>query len=269
MSPQPPTGAPQARPPGPLHERVLGLLGEAIVHGDHPAGTVLRIEELEARYGVSRTVVREAVKVLESMALVASRRRVGVTVQPMDRWNVYDPRVIRWRLAGPERLAQLTSISQLRRAVEPLAARLAAGRATADQVRELSAAAGGMAHTARVPDLLEYLQHDIVFHTTLLAASGNEMMAALAPVVGEVLAGRTHHDLMPATPEPLAVALHAAVATAVASGDEDRAESAMRAIVDEAQQAVAEIAAAEGAVAEGSPAGSAVAEGVPAEGAAG
>ena len=88
MSPQPPAGVDPASPTGPLHERILGLLGEAIVHGTHPAGTVLRIEELEAQYGVSRTVVREAVKVLESMALVASRRRVGVTVQPLARWNL-------------------------------------------------------------------------------------------------------------------------------------------------------------------------------------
>ena len=83
-----------------LHGRLLADLGPAIASGGIPEGAVLRMEELEARYGVSRTVVREAVRVLEAMRLVASRRRVGITVQPKSGWDVFDPLVIRWRLAG-------------------------------------------------------------------------------------------------------------------------------------------------------------------------
>ena len=79
-----------------------------------PASTrrarVLRIDELESRYGVSRTVVREAVRVLEAMHLVESRRRVGVTVRRTEEWNVFDPAVIRWRLAGADRPRQLRSL---------------------------------------------------------------------------------------------------------------------------------------------------------------
>src|SRR5664279_4349741 len=70
------------------------------------------MQELEARYGVSRTVIREVVKVLESLQIVTSRRRVGVRVRPRHEWNVFDPRIIRWRLDGPDRPAPLRSLSQ-------------------------------------------------------------------------------------------------------------------------------------------------------------
>ena len=225
-----------------LHARALDAIGQAVVDGDLPPGEPVLLDDFAGRLGVSRSVVREVVRVLESMGLVRSRRRVGVVVLPASEWAVFDPQVIRWRLSGPGRLDQLSSISQLRRGVEPLAARLAAAHADEAAARALSAAAAGMAMTARVPDLLAYLDHDVTFHTTLLTASGNEMFAALAPVVREVLAGRTHHHLMPATPEPLAVRLHATVAAAVAAGDGESAETAMRAIVDEAQTAMEHIA---------------------------
>lgn len=94
-----------------LHSQVLATLGLAITAGEYPPGTVLRTDELAQRFDVSRTVVREVVRVLESMHLVESRRRVGVTVLPIAGWNVYDPQVIRWRLAGADRPRQLRSLT--------------------------------------------------------------------------------------------------------------------------------------------------------------
>jgi DNA-binding FadR family transcriptional regulator len=102
----------------------------------------------------------------------------------------------------------------------------------------LTAAVIGMAITGRQGDLETYLAHDRSFHCALLEASGNDMFAALASVVGEVLTGRTHHHLMPAHPEPVAIRLHGDIAEAVAAGDGARAEQAMRAIVAEAQRAM-------------------------------
>jgi DNA-binding FadR family transcriptional regulator len=214
-----------------LPGRLLADLGPAIASGEIPAGTVLRAEELEARYGVSRTVVREAVRILESMRLVAPRRRVGITVQPRSEWEVFDPQVIRWRLAGADRAAQLRSLGSLRSAVEPAAAALAAVHATDDQRRALSALAVELTVTARAADLETFLRHDIDFHAVVLAASGNEMFAHLGGTVAEVLRGRTEHQLMPHQPREYAVRLHRDVADAVCAGDAERAEQAMRAIV--------------------------------------
>ena len=147
-----------------LHGHVLETLGPAITAGDYPPGSVLRTDELAQRFDVSRSVMREAVRVLESMHLVESRRRVGVTVRPKAEWNVYDPQVIRWRLAGADRPRQLRSLTVLRSAIEPVAAGLAARHATAEQCAELTECALGMVATSRGHQLEGYLVHDVAFH---------------------------------------------------------------------------------------------------------
>jgi DNA-binding FadR family transcriptional regulator len=221
-----------------LHADLLEKLGRQIDDGDLVEGRVLRLEELESHFAVSRTVAREAVRVLESMGMVTSRRRVGVTVEPRSRWNVYDPMIIRWRLAGIDREAQLRSLSELRTGFEPVAARYAAGRATPEQCGMLTGAVMDMAVHGRSGDLQAYLDADILFHRTLLEASGNEMLGALADVVAEVLTGRTQHGLMPARPEQAAIRLHADVAQAVQCGDAAAAHRAMTEIISEATEAM-------------------------------
>ncbi|AOW86185.1 MULTISPECIES: FadR/GntR family transcriptional regulator [Streptomyces] len=213
-----------------LHGRVLDTLGPAITAGEYPAGSVLRTDELAQRFEVSRSVMREAVRVLESMHLVESRRRVGVTVLPECEWNVYDPQVIRWRLAGSERPRQLRSLTVLRSAIEPVAAGLAARLATPEQCAELTECALGMVANSRGHRLEAYLFHDVAFHRVVLAASGNEMFARLGGVVAEVLAGRTHHDVMFEDPDPAAVTLHVQVAEAIRARDAARAEELTREI---------------------------------------
>lgn len=223
-----------------LHENVLTALGTAVVSGEYPAGQVINLERVSAEHEVSRSVAREAVRVLESMGMVASRRRVGITIQPAEHWNVFDPRLIRWRLESGDRAAQLVSLSELRRGFEPAAAALAARRADPHQCRIMAAAVSDMVMHGRVGDLESYLQADKVFHRTLLEASGNEMFRALNAVVSEVLTGRTHHGMMPDEPNPVAIALHDEVARAIRLRDEAGAERAMRAIIDEAKAAVAD-----------------------------
>ncbi|MEU2421579.1 FadR/GntR family transcriptional regulator [Streptomyces sp. NPDC007851] len=213
-----------------LHGRVLDTLGPAITAGEYPPGSVLRTDELAQHFEVSRSVMREAVRVLESMHLVESRRRVGVIVRPRAEWNVYDPQVIRWRLAGADRPHQLRSLTVLRSAIEPVAARLAAKNATAQQCAELTECALGMVANSRGHRLEQYLVHDMAFHRVILTASGNEMFARLGDVVAEVLAGRTHHEVMFEDPAPAAVTLHVQLAEAVREGDADRSEQLTRAI---------------------------------------
>ncbi|MCV7302249.1 FadR family transcriptional regulator [Mycobacterium barrassiae] len=225
---------------GALHGSLLEALGAAIVSGDYCAGQVITLDGVSAQHKVSRSVVREAVRVLESMGMVESRRRVGVTVQPAHKWNVFDPRLIRWRLESGDRAAQLLSLSELRRGFEPAAAALAARRADPHQCRVMAAAVSDMVVHGRSGDLEAYLLADKMFHQTMLEASGNEMFRALNGVVAEVLTGRTHHGMMPATPNPAAIELHDEVARAIRLRDEAAAERAMRAIIDEAASAVSE-----------------------------
>ena len=225
---------------GALHGNLLTALGTAIVSGKYSPGQVLTLDGVSAEYGLSRSVAREAIRVLESMGMVASRRRVGITIQPSENWNVFDPRVIRWRLESEDRAAQLVSLSELRRGFEPAAAALAARRADPHQCRIMAAAVSDMVVHGRSGDLDAYLLADKIFHQTLLEASGNEMFRALNGVVAEVLTGRTHHGMMPETPNPVAIELHDEVARAIRLRDDAAAERAMRAIIDEAVSAVTE-----------------------------
>ncbi|MFC0447550.1 FadR/GntR family transcriptional regulator [Rhodococcus jostii] len=221
-----------------LHETVLDQLGSDIVAGVVAAGTRISADDVVTQYSVSRTVVREVVRVLESLGLLAVRRRVGITVLGEDHWNSLDPSVIRWKLAGPQRFEQLSSLSELRSGIEPLAARLAATRATPEQCGALTAAVIGMSSTSRAADTDAYLAHDSDFHRTLLAASGNPLLRAMSQIVVEVLEGRTRHSLMPHVAETEAIRLHGVVASSIQMGDPDAAEKAMRAIVTESATAV-------------------------------
>lgn len=221
-----------------LHESVVQRWGWDIVSGALAPGTRIVADDAAVQLGVSRTVVREAVRVLESMGLLTVRRRVGITVLPPDQWNPFDLNIIRWRLAGPDRVQHLQSLSELRSAIEPLAARLAARNATPEQCGALTAAVIGMSSTSRAANADAYLGHDADFHRVLLTASGNPMLAGLADVVVEVLAGRTRHSLMPGTAEPEAIRLHGVVASAIQGGDGVTADDAMRAIVTESATAI-------------------------------
>ncbi|MFP3464248.1 FadR/GntR family transcriptional regulator [Leifsonia sp. SIMBA_070] len=224
--------------PGSLHEQAIASLGARIVSGDIPVGTVLTPEGL----GISRTVLRECIRVLESLGLVQARRRRGTVVLPAGQWQALDPRILGWRLAGPDRLDALGDLSELRLAVEPVAARLASSRATPEQCGALTAAIVGMSATQRSADRDEYLAHDRDFHRILLEASGNPVFAALNSAVAEALNGRTAHALMPHNANPEAIRLHEEVAAAVRRGDAAAAEDGMRAIVEEADAAVQRVA---------------------------
>ncbi|MGW4794585.1 FadR/GntR family transcriptional regulator [Nonomuraea sp. NPDC004297] len=208
-----------------LHGQVVDGLGRSLAAGELRAGEVLRLEDVQERFGVSRTVAREAVRVLESKRLVSSRPRVGVTVRPMSAWNLYDTQVIRWRLTSPGRAAQLRELAELRAAVEPAAAALAAGSAGSPARQELLVHAHALTTAARAGDGAGFVTADAAFHRVLLGASGNGMFAQLAEVVEELLVAR--RDLLPpARLDDPAVGRHLDVAVAVAEG---RAEDAARA----------------------------------------
>ena len=182
--------------PGSFLER----LGLAIADGTLAPHTVLRIDELEAQYKVARSVVREAAKVLCSMGMLESRRRLGTVVQEEESWNLYDPQVIRWRLASPGRLDQLRALNELRGAIEPQAARLAAERISLEDGSELVSLAARLWAAGQGDKQEQFLTLDIEFHAAVLKASGNPMFSQLHNLVREVLSGRTEHGLMPHLP---------------------------------------------------------------------
>jgi DNA-binding FadR family transcriptional regulator len=237
ISPLPPALTGLYEPPSPssdLHATTVDRLGLGMCSGEMASGSIVRIDELEERFGVSRSVVREALRVLASMGMVTSRRRVGVQVRPATEWNLYDPQVIRWRLASHGRVGQLRSLSELRTAVEPQAAALAAMRAPLASASELMGLSGKLWEAGRSGDTELFLRLDIQFHRLVLSSSGNEMFGMLDSLVAEVLTGRTHYGLMPQHPHEEALQMHVDVASAIQRSNPEDAQAAMLAIMTRA-----------------------------------
>ncbi|MDJ0353671.1 FCD domain-containing protein [Pseudarthrobacter sp. PH31-O2] len=231
-------GADRGEPVRALHLRVLDELGEGIVSGTFAPGQRLTLEGIQQQYGISRTLARDTTRVLESMNLVYSRRRVGIVVQDSAHWNVFDPKLVRWRLASGRRTEQYASLTELRIAVEPIAAAGAARRAGSAERRRLVTLAAELRRLGEAGDLEGFLTADIAFHQLLLHSSGNEMFQALDGMVAEVLSSRTRQRLMPFHPRQEALQAHENVAAAVAAGDAGAAESAMHRILEEVRTAM-------------------------------
>lgn len=221
-----------------LNERITETLGQDIVSGLLRPGDRLTLDGLQQEFGVSRTVVRDCMRTLESMNLVYSKRRIGIVVQEPGQWSVFDPRIIRWRLAGPHGNAQFRALTELRVGVEPVAAAGAARHADTTARTRITELAGQMRRQGEAGELEAFLQTDIEFHTLLLRISGNDMFASLQDVVAAVLTGRTRQGLMPLCPREEALAGHELVAAAVAAGDSGAALAHMSALLEEVRQAV-------------------------------
>jgi DNA-binding FadR family transcriptional regulator len=203
----------------------------ALTSGQYPSGTILRLDELTTKYGVSRTVAREAVRVLEALRMVRTRPKIGMIVLPVGEWNQFDPQLIRWRLAGSDRRDLLRQLSQLRAAVEPVAAGLAALNASAEQKAELSQRAADMRRHAVAGDIPGFLAADVAFHRLVFLASGNDLFVHAGEVTAEVLHGRVEFRLMPPALETTALDWHALVAEAIGRSDSAEAERVSRCIV--------------------------------------
>ncbi|TCO64649.1 FadR/GntR family transcriptional regulator [Actinocrispum wychmicini] len=221
-----------------LHAHLLDSLGMALASGRYPSGTILRLDELTTRYGVSRTVAREAVRVLEALRMVRSRPKVGMTVLPATDWNLFDPQLIRWRLAGSDRRRLLGQLSQLRGAVEPVAAGLAATHATAEQRAELSRFADEMRAHAVAGDMGRFIAADVAFHRIVFLACGNDLFVHVGEVTATVLNGRKELSLLPATANREALDWHVLVAEAIRRGDAAAAERVARSIVEQSADEV-------------------------------
>ena len=216
-----------------LHAHVLETLGQRIVDGALATGAVVRPELVASEFGVSRSVVREALRVLQSLGLVEPRQRVGTQVLPTSSWELLAPTVIRWRGASPAYFAQQRELLELRLGVEPVAAALAAGVPSApgpgDAVLE---AARAMLDACDAEDSRAYLEADVRFHRALLTGSGNAVFTHFAGTVEALLRTRTSESRDTITRWTHdAASRHEAVALAIVAGDGAAAGEAATALL--------------------------------------
>jgi DNA-binding FadR family transcriptional regulator len=160
---------------------IVDSLGRAIVSGAYSAASPLPVEaELAKQYGVSRTLIREAVKMITAKGLVGAYPRQGVFVKAEQEWDLLDPDILHWLLDRGMSYALSRELAQLRLAVEPKAAAQAAQTATEKQKATLQATLGRIAASERGED--DGLAALIAFHEGILRASGNRFYARIDAV---------------------------------------------------------------------------------------
>ncbi|MFG2333468.1 FadR/GntR family transcriptional regulator [Streptomyces sp. NPDC048604] len=211
-----------------LHGQLVQQLGQMIVSGDLGADRPLVPEEIGQRFEVSRTVVRESLRVLEAKGLVSARPNVGTRVRPVSDWNLLDPDIIEWRAFGPQRDDQRRELNELRWIIEPLAARLAAGHGREDVQQRLADMVEIMGHAFAQADGLTFARADAEFHSLLIQLAGNRMLEHLSGIVAAALqvSGATATGCE--RPGESCLAHHARIVDCLASGDAQGAETAMR-----------------------------------------
>ena len=176
------------RPPSKssLHTQVAEQLGSQIMQGKLEPGFILPNETvLGMQFGVSRTVLREAIKVLASKGLVEVRRKTGTRVRSNTDWNSLDPEVLSWQFSGTGVPAVLADLLELRRLIEPSAARFASLRATTCEVEAIGEALRDMEQSAGAPE--RSVEADLRFHLAILEATHNTFMRPFGALVQAAL----------------------------------------------------------------------------------
>lgn len=225
-----------------LHGEVVEKIGLRILTGVYPPGMVLFVEDLERELGVSKTVVREALKVLGAKGLVDSRPKRGTLVRPRTAWSLLDPDLLLWRQVSRNDPGFLRDLSEVRFIVEPEGARLAALRCTLEDLSELEQALANMDLATDAGDGAAFTEADLAFHRVLLLSAHNELLAQMEIVieVGLRLRDQTVHSSRN-WPDPMPV--HRAILDAVRAGQAELAAAATRAMLG---QSVEDISATGG-----------------------
>ena len=220
-----------------LTHGMLDLLGKAIVTGQYDERPFPTEAEIAQAHGVSRSVTREAVKMLTAKGLVSARPRQGTIVQPASSWNLFDADILRWLLDRKFSVELLRHFNQLRIGIEPEAAALAAAGHDAADMAAIRAGLARMAAAEQNYD--DPLEADIAFHVAILRASGNPFYAQFQTVVATAL--RTSIRFTNRIKGRSAnIADHAAVADAIAARDADGARDAMRRIIGDVLDLIAD-----------------------------
>lgn len=217
------------------HGQVVNELGARIVSGRLGREESIDLGRLEVELDISRTMLREALKVLAAKGLIDARQKRGTFVLPRSRWHLLDADVLRWQFSARPTGELLGQLAEVRAIVEPAGARLAAQRRDDADLAALSAALDAIAESTS--DTAAAVDADLRFHRALLAASHNELLERMAAMIEVGLAARDAlvHDGHGAPVEG-PVPAHQAVFDAVRAGDPDAAEHAMRALLDQAER---------------------------------
>jgi DNA-binding FadR family transcriptional regulator len=225
-----PSRAAYGYPRGGLHGQIVHAIGRRIVNGAIRPGELL---PADSHLRASRTVVREAIKVLAAKGLVESRPKTGTRVRAPESWNLLDPDVLAWQQEGTPQPVFLRKLTEVRSIVEPAAAEMAAKRARAPELAALDGAFREMkAALARKPaDYEAFDRADIVFHRAILQACHNDVLEQMSAMVYSALLVSFHATSRLPGRARDSLPRHRAILEAIRAHDPRRAGAAMRRLV--------------------------------------
>jgi DNA-binding FadR family transcriptional regulator len=215
------------------HDQIVAVLATEILKGIHKPGTNMPPEPaLIERFQVSRTVMREVMKTLAAKGFVVSKTRIGTRVLDPVNWNFFDADVLAWRVRMGLDDSFQQDLTEIRRAVEPAAAALAARRRTTADVARLRAQVARMSATGHSRQ--SFAEADLEFHLAIGSASGNPLMRAIASVIEAALVASftMSSPVDDASDHEITANSHAAIVDAIEARDEAAAAAAMLKVID-------------------------------------
>lgn len=218
----------------PQQNQIARTLGIEILTGVIQPGAILPGEtELLTRFRISRTVLREVMKTLAAKGFIVSKARVGTRVQTAAHWNFFDPDVISWKMAIGYDATFRDDLAEIRRAIEPRGAALAARRRSGDDIALLRRCiarmrAGG--HSRR-----SFAEADLQLHLTIAAASGNPLIRSIGAIIEAALVASFTLNSAIDEEHVLVESIdrHEAIVDAIEAGDEAMAAAAMLHVIEQ------------------------------------
>jgi GntR family transcriptional regulator, galactonate operon transcriptional repressor len=222
-----------------LVDQVVHRIGQSIVSGEFVSGSSLPNEtEWCEQLEVSRSVLREALRVLVSKNMISIRVRRGGRIREQVEWNLLDPDILLWRSLTEDPSQFAAELFELRRFIEPEAASLAATRIQDVQLEELERACRAMEMAGE--DTARYFEPDTRFHRTILDAVGNSLFRGLTQSIMVALEMTLRMSLNPPRGLQQSVPLHLNVYRALLKRDPGAARLAMMQLIDASARDVAE-----------------------------
>jgi len=220
---------------GDLPTQLANLIGRRILNGELQPGDQLPPEtKLLAQTGVSRTTMREAVKLLVSKGLVEAKPKFGTRVRPSSDWSLLDPTVLHWQSDSRDDLKELLLLFEIRRLIEPEAAALAASRGTDAKRETIGKAYEALEVSSQTQ--INLIEADVNFHLSVLNAAENKYLLSLGTVIEMAIKSTARFSRMRPGGLQHSLPMHKAVYDSILVQRPEVARAHMRALIDDAQE---------------------------------
>ncbi|MGI9486857.1 MAG: FadR/GntR family transcriptional regulator [Geminicoccaceae bacterium] len=223
-----------------LATQIAREIGRRVVAGSHEVGGLLEDEAaLAVRYQVSRSVIRDAVKILVGKGLLEVRRGIGTRVRERARWGLLDDDVLAWHQSVPPSADFLRQLMDLRLVIEPKAARWAAERGTEEGHTLIASAQARM--EAEKGAIEDFVVADALFHRSILRAANNELLQAMEGVIYSALLDSIRLTNSDPRENEESIPFHRAVTDQIIRRNGRKAEDQMEKLLADANRRLASV----------------------------